>query len=370
MEINFPHWVIAVLNKKHIGMEDIDFKKLNKLQKGDSVAILSPSFAAPARWPKVYQLGLQRLKDVFGLVPVEYPTTSKLGASGEERAKDILSAFSNPDIKAVITSLGGDDQVTYIWKYLEQHRDIFRNNPKPFFGYSDNTHLINFLWLNGIPSYYGGAIFTEFAMQGQMDEFTVNFLKKALFEEGETELLASSEFNDEGLSWNDDLNLSKRRRYQSNEGWYWDGEATVEGITWGGCIESIDELLRHGTPIPTREQFKEIVLLAESSEELPPADYVHRVFRALGERGILANIKGVIVGRPKAWEFDKPNSDEQKIEYKKNQREIILSTVRKYNSITPVVQNLDFGHSSPQIPMPMGKKVRINGVDKKIIVDF
>lgn len=351
-------------------MKDMEFKTLPKLHEGDSVAIISPSFAAPARWPNVYQLGLQRVREVFGLVPVEYSTTSKLGASGEERASDIVTAFSDPHVKAVIASLGGDDQITYIWKYLAQHKDVFRNNPKPFFGYSDNTHLVNFLWLNGIPSFYGGAIFTEFAMQGSMDNFTVDYLKKALFENEEVELTASPEFNDEGLSWNDTVNLEKRRKYQSNEGWYWNGETDTEGITWGGCIESIDELLRHGTPIPTLEQFEDIILLAESSEELPTADYVHRVFRALGERGILAKVKGVVIGRPKSWEFDKPNTDEQKAEYKRQQREVILDTVRAYNPTVPVIQNLDFGHSAPQIPMPMGRKMKIDTKNKKITVEF
>jgi muramoyltetrapeptide carboxypeptidase LdcA involved in peptidoglycan recycling len=349
---------------------EIKFQKLPKLRDGDSIAIISPSFAAPAKWPNVYQLGLKRVRDVFHLVPVEYPTTSKLGASGEERAKDILSAFSDHNIKAVIASLGGDDQITYIWKYLKKHAVVFKKNPKPFFGYSDNTHLINFLWLNGIPSFYGGSIFTEFAMQGQMDDFTVNYLKKAMFSNEEIELTASPEFSDEGLNWSDDTNLNKRRRYQKNDGWYWDGLVKTEGITWGGCIESIDELLRHGAPIPSLEQFENIILIAESSEELPSADYVHRVFRALGERGILVKIKGVVIGRPKSWEFDKPNTDDQKIEYKKQQRAVILETVRIYNSTAPVVQNLDFGHSSPQIPMPMGRKLHLNSANKKIIVAF
>ncbi len=351
-------------------MQNIENKTLPKLQKGDAVAIISPSFAAPAKWPKVYQLGLQKIKEVFGLIPVEYPTTSKLGASGEERAKDILSAFRDSKIKAVIASLGGDDQIAYIWKHLAKHKDVFINNPKPFFGYSDNTHLINFLWLQGIPSFYGGSLFTEFAMQGHMDDFTINYLKKALFENGEFELTASQEFNDEGLSWGDDSNLNKRRRYQANEGWYWDGQIDSEGILWGGCIESIDELLRHGTPIPSLSQFENIILLAESSEELPSSDYVNRVFRAFGERGVLERIQGVVIGRPKAWEFDKQNTDEQKVEYKKQQRDTILDIVRKYNSTIPIVQNLDFGHTAPQIPMPMGKLMKIKVGEKKIFAQF
>ena len=341
--------------------------KLNKLKKGDKVAILSPSFAAPGRWPHVYELGLKRLKEVFELEPVEFPTTKKVGASKEERTKDLIAAFEDKEIKAVISSLGGDDQITYI-KNLPS--ESFVNNPKPFFGYSDNTHFMNFLWLNGIPSYYGGALFTQFAEQGKMNEYTLKYLKLALFEEGEVETEASKEYNDMGLDWNDPENLNKQRVYEQNEGWFWDGSKNAEGITWGGCVESIDELLRHAISMPSLEDFENIVLLTETSEEIPTANYVHRVYRALGERGILERVKAILVGRPKAWEFDKQNSKEQKEEYRKKQRETILEVVRKYNRSVPVVQNLDFGHSDPQIAMPYGMPTRLDSEKKKISITF
>lgn len=341
--------------------------KLNKLQKDDKVAILSPSFAAPGKWPHVYELGLKRLKETFGLKPVDFPTTKKVGASKEERAKDLIAAFENKEVKAVISSLGGDDQITYI-KNLSS--EPFVNNPKPFFGYSDNTHFENFLWLNGIPSYYGGSLFEQFAEQGKMNDYTLKYLKLALFEEGEVELEASKEYNDMGLDWNDPENLNKERTYEQNEGWSWDGNKNPEGLTWGGCVESIDEFLRHGVAIPTLENFENIILMTETSEEIPTAKYVYRVYRALGERGILERVKAILVGRPKAWEFDKQNSKEQKEEYRKQQRETILEVVRKYNQTVPVVQNMDFGHTDPQIPLPYGMPTRLDSVTKKIFVDF
>ena len=121
---------------------------LHKLNLGHKVAIVSPSFAAPGKWPAIYELGVSRVRDVFGLEPVEFPTTKKLGASAEERTRDLIAAFEDSDIKAVIASIGGDDQVTYI-KYLPA--EPFVRNPKPFFGFSDNSHVMNFLWLCGVP---------------------------------------------------------------------------------------------------------------------------------------------------------------------------------------------------------------------------
>ena len=343
------------------------FAELKKLKVGDKVAILSPSFAAPGAWPKVYELGLQRIKDVFGLEAVEYPSTRKIGASKEERMADLISAFENPEIKAVIATIGGDDQVTYIKRLpLEP----FKNNPKPFFGYSDNTHFENFLWLNGIASYYGGSIFTQFARGGEMDSFTIDYLKKAFFENDTCEIKSSEDYNDIGMDWGNDENLNKKRVYEKNDGWVWNGENDGFGVTWGGCLESIDEILRHGIQIPALEEFENIMLIIETSEEIPSADYVNRVFRALGERGILGKIKGILVGRAKVWEFGKEKNKEEKEIYRKKQQDTIIKIVRAYNKDIPIVQNLDFGHTDPQIPFPYGKEAKIDSQNKKIFVDF
>ena len=109
-----------------------------KPRPGDKVAVLSPSAGVPALFPDVFELGLRRLRETFDLVPVEYPTTRVLGASAQARADDIHAAFADPEIKAVLASIGGDDQITVV-PLLDD--DLLRDNPKPFFGYSDKTIL-------------------------------------------------------------------------------------------------------------------------------------------------------------------------------------------------------------------------------------
>ena len=187
---------------------------------------------------------------------------------------------------------------------------------------------------------------------------------------GEVELVSSDIYNDIGLSWDDLSTLDQRRVYEPNEGWYWDGSGEVNAVTWGGCLESIDEMLRHDVPLPTLKAFEEIVLFVETSEEMPSADYVFRVYRALGERGILSRLRGVLVGRPKAWEFDHPLTAEQKRGYRAAQRKVTLDAIRRYNSMIPIVQNLDFGHTDPQICLPVGMPVRINTTTRQIVAHF
>ena len=347
--------------------KELHFQVLPKLKAGDKVAILSPSFAAPAAWPHIYELGLQRLREVFSLEPVVFPATAKLNATNDEKAADLVAAFLDPTIKAVIATLGGDIQVTYV-KNLPS--EPFRNNPKMFFGYSDNTHFMNHLWLQGVPSFYGGALFTQFAQTPRIEDFTLRYLKKALFEGGETELESSENYNDVGLGWDDPANMNRAKLYEPNDGWIWDGEAEAQGFTWGGCLESIDEILRHDGRLPSLEQFEQIVLIAETSEEIPDHDYTRRIFRALGERGILERLKAILVGRPKAWEFGREKKIEEKAEYRKQQRQTIFKTVRAYNSTVPIVQNLDFGHTNPQICLPLGALAKIESSSHTISIQF
>ena len=41
-----------------------------------------------------------------------------------------------------------------------------------------------------------------------------------------------------------------------------------------------------------------------------------------------------------------------------------------YNPSVTVVQNLDFGHTDPQIPIPYGMTAKINLTEKKIFVSL
>lgn len=340
---------------------------LAKLQPGDKVAIISPSFAAPGKWPHLYELGCTRLKEVFGLVPVSYPATSKLDASNEERAADIIAAFKDPSIKAVIASLGGDHQVSYVYKLLG---DTIQNYPKAFFGFSDNTHLCHHLWMHGVPSFYGASLFTQFAMQGAMDDFTVHYLRKALFDGGPVELRSSEEFNDVGLNWDDPANMSKRRAYEPNEGWVWDGEGETQGISWGGCLESLDEILRHRIELPSLQDAEDIIFFFETSEEMPSPEYVRRVLRAFGELGYLERFKGFVVGRPQSYDFSKQLTTKERQAFRKAQRTVVIETIRQYNSTAPIVLNVDIGHTNPQICLPMGKILYMSSSNKSMIADF
>ena len=276
-----------------------------------------------------------------------------------------MAAFADPKNKAVFASIGGSDQIKLI-KHLDPA--VFMNNPKPFFGFSDNTHLHNFLWNLGIPSYYGGGVMNQFGMNSKMFDITINSLTHALFDEGEYELEVSAEYTDEGLDWSVQENLDRSRNLDANKGLIWDGDADAEGILWGGCVESLIVQSSAAKYLPKDEDLQHTILFIETAEDIPEHWIIKYLLTGFGERGWLNKFQAILVGRPKAWEFDKQNSKEAKAKYSEAQRKTVVETVRQYNSTIPIVQNLDFGHTDPQIVLPNGGKVRIDSSSKKIFL--
>jgi len=343
------------------------FLTLDKPVPGDRVGIVSPSVGLPGLYPWVQDLALKRLRDEFGLVPQEYPTTRQMGSSYEDRARDLMDAFADPGIKAVLASVGGEDEIGLI-KHLDP--GIFLANPKPFFGYSDNTNIHNFLWELGIPSFYGFSTLANLAIPPGTHPLTVRSLRHALFDSGEVEVEVSTEYTDIDLDWADPANLDRAPVMEPNDGLYWDGDGDVEGTLWGGCCEVFFALMASGHHIPADEDLDGAVFYMETSELVPDPFLVGYLMTGFGERGWLDRFSAILVGRPKAWAFDKQNDTRTKAAYRERQRREILTSVRAYNPTIPVVQNLDFGHTNPQIIVPNGGRARVLGSTKQVFFTY
>jgi muramoyltetrapeptide carboxypeptidase LdcA involved in peptidoglycan recycling len=335
-----------------------------KVQPGDKVAVISPSSGLPEIFPTAYEQGIQRLRNFFQLEPVEYPTTRKMHSSPQDRARDLHAAFADPQIKAIISSIGGDDQIKVL-KYLDP--ELIKAHPKAFFGYSDNTNLHNFLWNQGIVSYHGGSIMVEFGRSGAMHPLTLQSLKRALFEHGEYELHPAPDFTDENLDWNDPTNLSRLPKLFSAPGWIWQHtQAIVEGTLWGGNLEILDWNLRANRYIQPLETYTGKIFYFETSEELPSATEVYRILMCMGERGLLQQFAAILVGRPKAWSFEHPHTTQEKATFVSEQAEAINRALSEYHPNVPAIFNLDIGHTDPQFIIPNGGQIKIDGIQRKI----
>ena len=330
------------------------------------VAVLSPSSRSASVFPHVYELGLERMREL-GLEPVEFPTTRAPVASPEERARDIVAAFADPSIDAVLAAIGGDDQLKVL-PFLDP--DVLRANPKPFFGYSDNTNLHIYLWNLGVQSVHGGSVMVELGRPSGMHPLSRESFERAL-RGGEWELPQPVEYGDEpGSSWFE-FDPSATPAMRPAPPWSWHGAShRVTGKTWGGNLEIVDFHLRANRWLQENEAYAGCILLAETSEELPDAEYVYRVLMCMGERGVLQQFAGVLWARPKAWSFEAPNTLEERDAYVRAQREAVLRAFAEYAPETPLVFGVDFGHTDPQLLIPYGGLVTLDGAAQRIVVTY
>jgi len=344
------------------------FRSVPKAQPGDRVAVLSPAFAAPAIAADVHEQAMRRLAELTGLVPVEYPTTRRLGASAIERANDITAAFSDPTIRAIVTTVGGDDLITVI-PYIDA--EIVSANPKPFLGYSDNTNLNNLLWCLGVPNFYGGATQVHLGPGSTVDDIHLASLRAALLDGGTLQLTEPGFSQDYGLDWNDPLALTELGDFETTEPWQWAGPSNVaEGPTWGGCLEVIDQLAL-ANRLPSPLDLEGCILVLETSEELPAASQVSRWVRGLGERGILEAISGVLLARAPASAITGPQpSPEQKDAYRRAQRSAVVEQISRYNPDAVICMSVPFGHTRPQWIIPYGGLMRLDGGDQTVTADY
>jgi muramoyltetrapeptide carboxypeptidase LdcA involved in peptidoglycan recycling len=316
----------------------------------------------------IHEQALRRLAQATGLVPVEYPTTRLLGASAEDRAADLTAAFADPSIRAVLATIGGDDQITVI-PHIDA--EVVAANPKPFLGYSDNTNLHNFLWQLGVPSYYGGSTQVQLGPGPRIDAVHLQSLRAALLDGGVIELTNPGESEDVGVDWTDPRALSEFGVREATEPWAWAGpEISVEGPTWGGCLEVIDQLAL-ADRMPDLPELKGAILLLETSEELPDAHEVGRWVRALGERGLLAAAGGVLVARPPVSQLGSARpSTEIRARMREEQRDAVIEQIARYNPHAVVCVGVPFGHTRPQWVVPHGGQVRLDGAARTVTANY
>jgi muramoyltetrapeptide carboxypeptidase LdcA involved in peptidoglycan recycling len=339
-----------------------------KPRPGDRVAVLSPSSGLPGLFPEVFEQGLRRLREVFGLVPVEFPTTREFGSSPRDRARDLHAAFADPSITAVLASIGGDDQLTVL-RHLDD--DLLRAHAKPFFGYSDNTNLLNRLWRLGIVAYHGGSVMVHLGRGGGTHPAHEESLRAALFGSGWHDLTPPADTTDEPGDWSEPGWLDREPTMVASGGWSWvNADRVVEGPGWGGNLEILSWLLMADRDIAPPEAYSGCVLFLETSEEMPSHTEVFRILRNMGERGLLARFPAVLVGRPKAWHHTNPLDFSQKQEYARAQRDAVGRALAEYASGATVVFDVDFGHTDPQLIIPYGGSIRVDGPSRVISVRY
>ncbi len=332
---------------------------------GDRVAVVSPSWCAPAVFPAIHEQALERIRDL-GLEPVEYPFTRVQGTPAQ-RASDLMLAFEDESIMAVMATVGGDDQITVL-RHLDPARMLA--HPKRFLGYSDNTNVSNWLWFHGMGGVYGGSTAVHLGPGPRVDPLHLASLRAALFG-GDLQLSPPARTFDYGVDWASPLALVESPPDHPASPWEWSGPSRpVTGTTWGGCLETVEATLAVGRWMHPVSAYDGCVLTLEASEEMPPAEECFRMLRNLGERGILGAAAALLWARPPVSSRETPKTEGESAALRAERRDAVLRAVADYNPDLVVVLDVDFGHTSPQLVLPYGGNVTVDGEQQLITAHF
>src|SRR3989441_2309616 len=335
-------------------MKMLEFVKPNRLKAGDTVAVLSPSWGGPARFPKIYELGVRNLEANFDLKVKEYPTTradpNLLHDNPKMRAEDVNSAFSDREAAGIISSIGGDDSIR-ILPYLK--RDVIRSNPKILMGYSDTTTLLAYCNQLGLVTFHGPSIMAGFS---QMENFPATFtthVAEMLFHPKPSHQYSPIRVWSDGYpDWAEPGNIGKINPPHKDDGWKWlQGTSLARGELFGGNIETLEWL--KGTEFwPPGDFWRGKILFLETSEEKPSRVYIRRCLRNYGVQGIFDKITGLLFGRARDY------SDEEKKALDENIVTVVAGEFRRRD--LPIVTNMDFGYKDPQFILPLGARAEID----------
>ncbi|MBI5997724.1 S66 family peptidase [Clostridium perfringens] len=225
--------------------------------------------------------------------------------TGEEKARALEKLFLDKDIK-MIFDISGGDLANEVLEFLDFN--LIKENPKPFFGYSDLTVLLNAIYSQCHITTYNYQLrnligkFKEEQMQ--------NF--KASFIEGKEDIF--------------------------NLDYEWINGSHLEGIVVGGNIRCLLKLA--GTKY--MPDFKDKILFLESfsGNSAKMVTYIAQ-YKNLG---VFNEVKGIILGE--FTEMEREN-------LKPDIVEILKRVIGEIN--IPILKTRDLGHGADAKCIPIGK---------------
>lgn len=238
-----------------------------------------------------------------------YRKISVFNGTGKERAEVLMKFFEDSSIKAIFDISGGD-LANGILDYI--NFSIIKDNPKPFFGYSDLSVLVNSIYSKtNIKTYlYQIRNLIESYKEKQIKEFKNTFMGSG------NELLT---FNYE-----------------------WIQGQSMEGIVVGGNLRCFLKL--SGTEYIPDFQDK-IIFLESLGGDVPKMTTYLTQYKQMG---VFRKIKGIILGSYTEMERER---------YSPSIVDIVKEIVD--NPSMPIVKTNEIGHGKDSKCIIIGEKIRL-----------
>lgn len=355
-----PEWRRVILLRRpagHQGPENDEQDSLScmadrpnvtprRLRAGDEVRVIAPARSRSlvmehdnTRWinERFEDLGLTLS---FGAHVDE--DDSFRSSSIASRVDDLHAAFADPNVAGVLTVIGGFNS-NELLPYLDW--DLIGANPKIFCGYSDVTALSNAIYARTGMITYSGPHWSSFGMRDYFEP-TGEWFRAALMSEQPISLSPAER-------WTDDLWFIEQdnRAQQRNDGWWTLQHGQTQGRLIGGNLCTLN-LLQGTAWMPSLED----AILFVEDDSLSSAATFARDLTSLLQAHDSAAVSGLLIGR-----FQQESG---------LTRELLAEIVSRKPALNgvPVVANLDFGHTSPMLTIPVGGTAKISASDEAEIL--
>lgn len=279
------------------------------LNKGDKIGVISCSNGLSIKNKNIIEELKLNLKSL-DIEMVEGDTLyakeyNLFSGTGEEKARALENLFLDKDIK-MIFDISGGDLANEVLDFLDFN--LIKENPKPFFGYSDLTVLLN-------------------AIYSQCDITTYNYQLRNLVGKFKEEQMQN--FKASFIEGKEDI---------FNLDYKWINGSHLEGIVVGGNIRCLLKLA--GTKY--MPDFKDKILFLESfsGNSAKMVTYITQ-YKNLG---VFNEVKGIILGE--FTEMEREN-------LKPDIVEILKRVIGEIN--IPILKTRDLGHGADAKCIPIGK---------------
>ncbi len=298
--------------------------RAEKLKRGDTIGIIAPSEPITEEYKEYMKKSIKIFEDMGFKIKLSkniYKNTLGYSATPEEKASDINDMFSDKEVKAIISAVGGDNSFNCLG--LIDYENIKRN-PKIICGYSDATNYLEAIYTKtGLITYHHLEMI-DLGRKSKKD-FELSQFKKILIDGTLGEVDKNSKY----------ITLQK---------------GCVEGIIVGGNVPSMVTLLN-------TEYFPDLtdkILFLEVFATSTDFDLADRYIGLLKYHGVFDKIKGLWIGHYHG------DTEDTKIE------DIFMRHLKEYDF--PILKCDDFGHDCEKVVIPIGSKVKLDANNCKVII--
>ena len=305
-----------------------------KLVEGDEIRVIAPSFSMSI----ISKETRKYAKNAFLKIGLNLSFGKNVGecdqfvsSSIESRVDDLHKAFSDPEVKGILTAIGGFNS-NQILDSIDWN--LIQKNPKIFCGYSDITALQNAIYAKTGLITYSGPHYSTFGDLKSL-EYTVEYFKKCLFSDKAFNILPSDQWSDD--MWYAD---QEKRTFIPNTGYLSINPGTAEGTLIGGnlCTLNILQGTKYFPPLD------DSVLFLEDDADSHPVNFDRDLLSLIQQSGF-EKVKGLVIGR-----------------FQKNSKftdDLLIKIIERKKQLKhlPILANVDFGHTTPMITFPIGGRI-------------